>query len=64
MNLARKHAALIVAVIGVLAIIFGPDYLGLVEDQKAFAELALGVLTALGVGVGEHVTYDKESDEL
>lgn len=64
MNLVKKHAALIVAIIGLLAILFGPQYMGLVEDQEQFVQMALGVLTALGVGVGEHIDYDKESDDL
>ena len=64
MNTVRKHAALIVAIVGLAAILFGPQYFGLVDDQEQFAQMALSVLTALGVGVGENINYDKENDEL
>ncbi len=63
MNLLKKHAALIVAFVGFISILFGPDYLGLVEDQKQFAEMVLAVLTTIGVGIGEHIEYDR-GDEM
>ncbi len=44
-----KYSKLIVAVIGVVVIILGPDFLGLTGQPSLIAEGILGLLTAFGV---------------
>lgn len=48
MNIA-KYSKLIAAIVGVVAIIIGPDMLGLAADTQAAAQNILGLLTAFGV---------------
>lgn len=54
-DLAKKHLALIVAAIGVVAVLVGPNYFG-IADPASFTEMVLGFLTIIGVGIGEQVT--------
>lgn len=44
-----KYSKLIVAVVGVIAIILGPEVLGLVDNAETVTQSILGLLTAFGV---------------
>lgn len=59
-NLAKKHAALLAYVLGIVVLLVGPQYLGLVEDTNALTQNIILILTALGVGIGEHIEYDRK----
>lgn len=45
----NKYRKLIVALIGVVAIILGPDILGFVDNTAAVTESVLALLTVFGV---------------
>ncbi len=44
-----KYRKLIVALVGVVAIVFGPDVLGLADNTEVVAQSILALLTAFGV---------------
>ncbi len=44
-----RYNKLIAAVVGLIAIILGPDVLGLTEQPETIVQSALAVLTAFGV---------------
>lgn len=44
-----RYSKLIVAVVGLLVVILGPEFLGAVEDTETTAQLVLALLTAFGV---------------
>ncbi len=48
MNIA-KYSKLIAAIVGMIAVIIGPDVLGLTADTEQAAQNILGLLTVFGV---------------
>lgn len=49
MDQLKKYNKLWVHIVAMLAVIFGPEHLGLVEDTEQFTQLALAILSALGL---------------
>ena len=45
----NRYRKLIAAAVGVVAILFGPQFLGLAENTEQLTQMILGLLTALGV---------------
>lgn len=44
-----QYSKLVVAAVGLLAVVLGPDVLGITSDAEATVQQILGILTLLGV---------------
>ncbi len=44
-----KYSKLIAGLVGLVAVILGPDFMDLTEDSEALAQQILGVLALMGI---------------